>query len=102
MRWLRPDYQNPSGSTKETQAPLPGTEPAAVAAVVREKSPWPKTLPEQVAAVRAALARHAVPVSARTLKEQFKNAREPKVLEILAALASIGQARETGDGLFVC
>ncbi|MGE4579238.1 MAG: class I SAM-dependent DNA methyltransferase [Desulfuromonadales bacterium] len=102
VRWLRPDYQNPSGSTKETQAPLPGTEPAAVAAVVREKSPWPKTLPEQVAAVRAALARHAVPVSARTLKEQFKNAREPKVLEILAALASIGQARETGDGLFVC
>ena len=45
--------------------------------------------------------RQTAPISARELKEQFKNAREPKVREILAALASIGQAREMEDGRYV-
>ena len=50
---------------------------------------------------RAALAGQSAPVTARELKEQFKNAREPKVREILQALASIGQAREMEEGRYV-
>jgi len=47
------------------------------------------------------LARQSATISAKELKEQFKNAREPKVREILAALASIGQAREMEEGRYV-
>ncbi len=101
VRWLRPEYQNPAGSRDTVQQALPEAEDEAAPAAVREKSLWPANLPQQVTAVRAALARQSAPVSARELKEQFKNAREPKVREILAALASIGQAREMEDGRYV-
>lgn len=100
VRWLRPEYQCPSGTLGQSQGNLPATE-IAVPVAVKEKSPWPKALPEQVAAVRTALALQSGPVSAKQLKGNFKRAREPKVLEILSALASIGQAREVEAGLFV-
>lgn len=101
VRWLRPEYQNPTGTRQAAQEALPEAEDEAAPAAVREKSPWPTNLPQQVAAVRAALSRQTAPVSARELKEQFKNAREPKVREILQALASIGQAREMEEGRYV-
>lgn len=100
VRWLRPEYQCPSGTLGGKQGELLETERLVAPALAREKPVWPKTLPEQVAAVRAALAQQTGPVSAKELKEHFKHAREPKVLEILAALASIGQAREVGPGRF--
>ena len=101
VRWLRPEYQNPAGSRSAAQEALPETESETAPAAIREKSPWPTNLPQQVAAVRAALAGQSAPVTARELKEQFKNAREPKVREILQALASIGQAREMEEGRYV-
>jgi hypothetical protein len=100
VRWLRPEFQCPSGTLGGKQGELLETDTEAAPAPVREKPIWPKTLPEQVAAVRAVLAQQYGPVSARELKESFKHAREPKVLEILAALASIGQAREAEPGRF--
>jgi len=99
IRWLRPEYQNPSGATQQTQVDLPQTASAAPVGTT-QKPPWPKTLPEQVAAVRTCLSQQSKPLSAGQLKNCFKNAREPKVAEILAALASIGQAREVAAGCF--
>ncbi|GAB6084046.1 hypothetical protein JCM30471_29600 [Desulfuromonas carbonis] len=100
VRWLRPEYQNPSGRVGESQGKLPGSEEAAAPVAAKEKPVWPKTLPEQVAAVRAALTQRSAPTTALQLKEAFKHAREPKVQEILTALASIGQAREVEPGVF--
>ncbi|AMV70513.1 class I SAM-dependent DNA methyltransferase [Desulfuromonas sp. DDH964] len=100
VRWLRPEYQNPSGRMGESQGKLPGSEETAAPVAAKEKPVWPKTLPEQVAAVRAALTQRSVPTTALQLKEAFKHAREPKVQEILTALASIGQAREVGPGAY--
>lgn len=79
---------------------------------LRGRVPCPKNTDSPSAAIEnfiatwqasggAAFARQSAPVTARELKEQFKNAREPKVREILQALASIGQARETEDGRYV-
>ena len=65
-------------------------------------APWPKSLAEQVAAVRAALARQVGAVSAARLKAEFKNARENRLEEILQALVALGQARTTEDGRYVC
>jgi hypothetical protein len=84
VRWLRPEYQNPTGTRQAAQEALPEAEDEAAPA-----------------AVRAALSRQTAPISARELKEQFKNAREPKVREILQTLASIGQAREMEEGRYV-
>ena len=100
VRWLRPEYQCPSGTLGRKQGELLETETVAAPAPAREKTVWPKNLPEQVSAVRAALSQQSGPVSAKELKENFKHAREPKVLEILAALASIGQAREVEAGCY--
>jgi hypothetical protein len=100
VRWLRPEYQNPQGTQAQTQGKLLETEQIK-APDTKQKLSWPKTLPEQVAAVRNVLAQQDGPVTVLQVKENFKHAREPKVLEILATLASIGQARELEDGLFV-
>jgi hypothetical protein len=100
VRWLRPEYQNPQGTQVQAQGTLLETEKPAASAVTKKKQPWPKTLPEQVAAVRGALAQQRNPVSAKQLKENFKHAREAKVQELLSALASIGQAREIEPGVY--
>jgi len=100
VRWLRPEYQNPSGRMGESQEKLLDTKKTAAPVATKEKALWPKALPDQVAAVRSALAQRSAPVTALQLKENFKHAREPKVQEILTALASIGQAREVEQGLF--
>lgn len=93
VRWLRPEFQNPTGAREETQVVLPGTEmpeeerakeiPAAV-------SPWPKRLPEQVSAVRSLLGERTWDVEqvART----FKGARRKDVEGVLDSLAALGLA----------
>ena len=99
VRWLRPEYQNPQGT--QAQGMLLESDEVKAPVVVKQKPAWPKSLPEQVAAVRAALAQQASPVTAKQLKESFKHAREAKVQELLSALASIGQAREVQAGVYV-
>ncbi|RNC72229.1 MAG: class I SAM-dependent DNA methyltransferase [Desulfuromonadales bacterium] len=107
VRWLRPEYQRQQGEEVPPHPafghPLPGGEGLQISlslgerAGVRgkgEKLPWPKTLPEQVQAVRAALAATGGPVTAEALARTFQRARTDKVAELLATLAAIGQARE--------
>ena len=58
VRWLRPEFQNPGGAgTVQAEADLATVTPTAAG-----PSPaWPKTLPEQIQALRAALAASRVP-----------------------------------------
>jgi hypothetical protein len=100
VRWLRPEYQNPQGGAAQTQEKLLEAGPLAEPLTSKVKLPWPKSLPEQVAVVRDALARQANPVTAKQLREGFKNVRESKVQELLTTLASIGQVREVEPGVF--
>lgn len=95
VRWLRPEYQNRHGGAQlgtQDAFDLPEEESPVLTAKV--KLPWPKTLPEQVRAVRDALAAQAEPVTAQQLARQFLRARETTVEGLLEALVSIGQARE--------
>ncbi len=66
--------------------------PAAKA--TKAKQPWPKSLPEQVKAVRAALAAQPAGLTAEQLARSFQRARVDRVAELLETLASLGQARE--------
>jgi hypothetical protein len=100
IRWLRPEFQNPTGATPTVQADLgiPAAAPAKGKAAV--KPDWPKSLPDQARAVRAALAARLAPATPTELARSFKGATVHRVAELLATLASLGQARPAGDGRF--
>jgi DNA-binding IclR family transcriptional regulator len=51
-------------------------------------------------AVRAALQARPSPLSAEEIARTFKGAKAPKVAELLATLADVGQARPTPDGRY--
>lgn len=96
VRWLRPDYQNPTGK----QAAMGGqSEMDMGVAVAAEKDPWPKALPDQIAAVREALEAlgEATP---EQVARRFHRARAASVRPLLESLAALGHARPTDEGKF--
>jgi hypothetical protein len=100
IRWLRPEFQNPTGSaqTQGTLA-LPAATPPGKAKPAK-KTPWPKGLAEQARAVRAALQSRAQPASAEELAKAFAGAKAGKIAELLETLATLGQARVAGEGKY--
>ena len=96
IRWLRPDYQNPEGRVTETGK----TKDMDLGPTTKvEKAPWPKTLPDQIAAVRETLEEmgEATP---EQIARQFKRARTNAVEPLLQSLAALGQAEEGSEGRF--
>jgi DNA-binding IclR family transcriptional regulator len=79
--------------------------PGAAATVGSGPKPdWPKSLPDQFQALRAALAARAAPVTAADLAQGFTRApRAPraKVAELLDTLAGLGHARRLDDGRYL-
>ncbi len=95
VRWLRPAFQAPAEAAvaaRREQLALP----TDLAAVLPD---WPKRVPEQCVALRAAL-RHGGPAAPGDLARQFRGATRGKVADILATLAALGQAREAGPGRY--
>ncbi|MFA9231968.1 MAG: type IIL restriction-modification enzyme MmeI, partial [Microgenomates group bacterium] len=97
IRYLRPDYQNPAGQTATAKGEQSTMDIGPV--VSTDKAPWPKTLPDQIAAVRDALAAlgEATPDQ---IARQFVRARATSVLPLLESLAAVGRARVIDDGRF--
>lgn len=99
VRWLRPKFQAPKAAKPVKKAEQIEAELVVVAG--RAKKPrLPAALPEQVAAVRAALAGAEAPVTAGELSRRFSQGRraENKVEEILRTLALLGQAERVEGG----
>ncbi|MDT8856474.1 DNA methyltransferase [Paracoccaceae bacterium Fryx2] len=88
VRWLRPEYQNPAGKAAEVKGEQAAFDIGPIAVT---KQPWPKTLPEQMAAVRAALAElgDATPDQ---IARHFARVQTRSVEPLLASLEAIGQA----------
>lgn len=99
VRWLRPDYQNPGAATaaQQLEAELGAAEEAeaAPAAAPAGKLAWPKSMRDQVAAVRAALARQGLPVE--VIAAQFKRSPKTAVLAVVEALEELGMVRREGE-----
>ncbi|MEP1441597.1 MAG: DNA methyltransferase [Hyphomicrobiales bacterium] len=97
VRWLRPEYQNPSGHdavVKDTVLDL-GEAPIAAATI-----PWPKALPDQIALVRETL--HDMgEVSPAQMARQFKGAGEKSIQPLLETLCALGHADITAEGKYV-
>jgi hypothetical protein len=109
VRWLRPEFQDPKGTSA---APVQSTlsivedEPEAVEVAPgkgkakEKKAPWPKSLAEQVQAVRSALAGRAVAVTPEALAKTFLRGNKDRVKEVLETLEALGHARSLGDGRY--
>lgn len=96
IRWLRPDYQNPTGA----QAAKGKTTDMDLGVVAKvEKAPWPKTPPDQIAAVREALGEmgEATP---EQVARRFMRGRAVTVAPLLDSLAALGQADKGEDGRY--
>ncbi|MBP8198608.1 MAG: class I SAM-dependent DNA methyltransferase, partial [Chromatiaceae bacterium] len=97
-RWLRPDFQHPGGgATLQAEATMTATTPAASG----PKLDWPKTLPEQFQALRAALAARPGPLNAANLAQGFTRAPRARVAELLDTLATLGHIRRLPDGRYL-
>jgi len=96
IRWLRPDYQNPTGA-QATKGKTTEMDLGAVAKI--EKAPWPKTLPDQIAAVREALSEmgEATPDQ---IARRFMRARTTSVQPLLDSLAALGQAEKLEENRY--
>jgi hypothetical protein len=67
VRWLRPEFQNPRGAQAE-QGEIETGKVTEAAAVPQKKLAWPKTLPEQVLALRGVLVVAAGSAELRTAR----------------------------------
>jgi len=93
IRWLRPDFQNPSGIKTGTQAPLlttgedddPQSDPAPEAI-----KPWPKKIAEQVAAVRDRVAFPGKLFTVESVAAAFKGAKKKDIEGFLDGFAALG------------
>jgi hypothetical protein len=92
VRWLRPEFQNPSGAKAATQEKLVATDEPAEAAAARPTAatPWPKKLPEQIAAIRDIVTKAATEWSVEQVASAFKGANKADVEEVLDSLAALG------------
>ena len=97
IRWLRPEYQNPAGHAaiaQGTQAEL-DVGPTDTTA----KTPWPKNLPDQIAAVHAALSDMGEATTDQ-IARRFTRAQSRSVQTLLESLTALGQARIIEGGRF--
>lgn len=95
IRWLRPEFQNPGGKQAAVQASLgvPATdteEPGDDTTAAEAGKPWPKKMPEQIAAVRDLVLRGTTTWSAPEVARAFTKANRKDVAAVLESLAALG------------
>jgi hypothetical protein len=130
IRWLRPDFQNPSavpqgdfvpgagapqkrpaGSALGVKARMdlpektPSTLGPAVASMVAtatERRPWPATLPEQVAAIAQTLVDSATALRKTEIADRFtgKGSWKKRLPQLLETLVALGRARVSSNGRY--
>ena len=113
IRWLRPEFQNPAqGRTTQTQLAIeepddeeetsakPGKTTKATAKATK-KLGWPKSLTEEVQAIRQQLGSSQQPIDATELAKAFTRADSTRIAEMLNALTSLGMARHVTDGKYI-
>jgi hypothetical protein len=90
IRWLRPEFQNPTGAKAATQEELAATDEPEEAAPAATATAWPKKLAEQIAAVRDLLTKGAAEWTVAEVAAAFKGAKKADIEEVLDSLAALG------------
>jgi hypothetical protein len=97
VRWLRPAYQAPrAGAAASAAADELGLTPAFAASAVRV--PWPATVLDQIAALKAIA--DAGLVSVEDAAARFTGARRDLVARHLETLAIMGEVQQLADGRY--
>lgn len=100
VRWLRPEFQNPTGQSviaaaaSDAAAEPPRAEKSAARA-------WPPRLVDQVQCVRETLGAISRPETAKEIAGRCATTRVSAVAEILVSLETIGRARRVGADRYV-
>ena len=122
IRWLRPEFQNPNATPKQQTLALPEPDdeeaepsttrkrvvkgqpatktstqkPLAGASGLSDeptKTPWPKSLPDQIQSVRQLLLTATKPITATELAKLFLRGNTDRIEEVLQSLVITGNAR---------
>lgn len=96
VRWLRPEFQNPSGTKAEVQGEIEVEEeeggvpetPTAAKALS-----WPSALPDRISALRQWTSSQRKPIDAADAAATFKGAKPADVEPILESLGALGLLR---------
>lgn len=99
IRWLRPEYQNPTATkpVQQTEIDIEIEETEKTPTDKITKQPWPKSMREQVAAVRSIL--QAQTLSIEDLANRFKRSPKNAVQSVIDALEELGMVQQN-EGLF--
>jgi hypothetical protein len=89
----------PAPRSRETVAGL-DIGPVSRIAVAPAASPWPGSVPQQHAALQAAIA--GAPSTLSTLRERFPAEKRAEPTQRSEALTVLGLIREADDGVYVC
>jgi hypothetical protein len=96
IRWLRPEFQKPAGAKASEQTGLIEGAAAEVEEVGTEKkkaaAPWPKRIPEQIAAVRDLLRSETKGLTPAQCVKSFRGTKRSEVEAALESLAALGLA----------
>jgi hypothetical protein len=105
IRWLRPDFQNPTGKSAtrvetEADASQAAAEAEVDVPIVSAVMPWPKKMAEQITTVRELMRRSGSAWTVEQVAAGYKGARRDDVEDVLNSLAALGLlvAYETADG----
>ncbi|MCH8478705.1 MAG: hypothetical protein LAT56_12280 [Wenzhouxiangella sp.] len=103
VRWLRPEYQAPDEAPIQSELAAGSRDSAPNEKTKKPtnqqtKLSWPKTLQEQVRAVREQLL--IAPMDATALAEQYKRKPEKSVTQVLEALTELGMVRQSDEGTY--
>ena len=126
IRWLRPEFQNPATNKpkqqtiallepdedeeetprkkgKKKSGTAAGKHSAGVSQseTATKKVAWPKSLPDQVQAIRQHLTTAAKPLTADDLTKLFTRANAERIEDVLDTLVVTGTARRLRGGKFV-
>lgn len=91
IRWLRPEYQNPSGAgvQADSQEEMLEDDEVVVAAPTAKLPPWPKTVPEQIVAVRSVMLASGLRNPSDVVAQFSGRATAKKGAEVKAAVDSL-------------
>jgi len=93
VRWLRPDFQNPTGVKNPTNLTIAGTDAAddeETAAPEAAAAAWPKRPGERIAAIRDLVVASKRLWQTGEVAAAFKGAKKKDVADLLDSLAGIG------------
>jgi hypothetical protein len=100
VRWLRPEFQNPSGAREATQETMAGLDTGAYESAAAAEVPiiWPGALPQQLSAVRQVLLASSQQWTMRSLTKRFSGAKKKEIERALESLEALGIVVSHGEG----